>query len=144
MQVLKTFLTLLKNPEKKIDKENFESYLPLYEVKIISWILLLAGTAAFTYFLKLKSGLSFGFGGIISIFSFHITEKGILKHLQPNQPSAGMKIKRRYFLKLAAIILIFGIVIKQGDAELVPLLSGLAVVVTAITFYGIKSYIKQH
>lgn len=139
-------MILLRNPGKKIEinKENIEAYLPIYEVKIISWILLLAGTAVISYFFGFKSGLSFGFGGLISIFSFHITEKGILKHLQPNQPSAGIKIKRRYFLKLVVIVLIAGLALKQGEVVLIPFLSGLSVIVTAIIFFGIKSYIKQN
>ena len=144
MQALKTYLILLKNPGKKIrDNKNENIDFQVYEVKIIFWILLLTGIVGITLFLNLKSGLSFGFGGLISIFSFYITEKGILKFLQPNQPSAGAKIVRRYYLKLAAIILIIGMAIKERMVEIVPLLAGLSIIIIAVTFFGIKNFIKN-
>ncbi len=127
-----------------------EGLLSLQKMQVVSWVVLVVITAFSAMFMSLAFAWSVMVGGMISIASFFISNKDILKLIDSvtslsspeDRKATAQQGQKGYLLKFWLRIILIGIVllllIKGKVVNIFGLILGLSTVVFAITFISLN------
>lgn len=126
-----------------------ENLLTLQKMQIVSWTLLAVMSLGSAVFVSLWFAWSVFAGGIISICSFWLSNKNVMKMIHSvtslsspeDRKAKAQQGQKGYLLKFWMRIVLIGIVllllIKGGGVNIFGLILGLSTVVIAITFISL-------
>ncbi len=127
-----------------------ENLLSLQKMQVVSWTFLAVMTGGSAVLVSLSFGLSVFAGGIISICSFWVSNKDIMRMIDSvtslstpeDRKAQAQQGQKGYLLKFWIRIVIIGIVllvlIKSKVVNIFGLILGLSTVVVAITFISLN------
>ena len=127
-----------------------ENWLSLQKMQVISWVLLAVMTVGSAVLVSLWFAWSIFAGGIISICSFWVSSKDVLRMIdsisslpsQEGRKAQAQQGQKGYLLKFWIRIILIGIVllllIKGKVVNIFGLILGLSTVVLAITFISLN------
>lgn len=128
-----------------------DEHLSLQKMQTVSWVFLAIIAIGTAYFISLEFAGAVLVGGIISIVSFWVSHKDVIKlvdavSVQPSLEDRQAQAKQEqkgYLLKFWIRIVIIGVVllfvIKSGKVNIFGLVLGLSTVVLGITFTALNT-----